>query len=288
MVFHSFVPLLFIDALFFCARVLFVSLSLSLMLFITESRHGASITVAWGLTTTEKTEDWQWLFESFKMATNRLSPQVLFSDMDAAIIAAAAAELDSVHRLCSWHLSRAVSQHLGKDSMSGFWAAVVAPTEDEFKTKWNAWSAAFQTEEQQRYIASLYAKSHMFANYRLVQQRIFTAGMSSTQRVESENRAMKRVLNSKSSLVLLVQELVSHQQDQQASCVSFLLSLFSDLPILTVFCRLFAFDVALWRYQTECLQFSLYYSSASSSRITLPHCFLRKQARTQHDRSRMR
>jgi hypothetical protein len=156
------------------------------------------------------------------MATGHLIPEILFSDMDGAIIAAAALELeDAFHCLCYWHLSRAITQQLGADALAGFWAVVFSPSEHEFDLRWRAWSASFPSQSAQSYISGLHAKSHMFALYKVVQHRLFTAGISSTQRVESQNAALKRVLSSRSNLSQVVQELVNHQLDQLAVCVCF-------------------------------------------------------------------
>jgi hypothetical protein len=191
------------------------SLGMALALFVGVTQHGHNVLLASALMTSETTESFTWVFQKLKDMCG--VPEVLLTDQDHAIAAAVSRVLpDTVHRLCTWHLSQNFIRNLlVRDAdVKGAWKVYgellrnIHLGEEEFKAKWDQMVDLLgpNAAAKKRYLEALYENRAKWA--RSCMKPVFDAGMTTTQRGESFNAAVKRQISKHTDLPQLVLTLV--------------------------------------------------------------------------------
>ncbi|TFK16865.1 hypothetical protein FA15DRAFT_661850 [Coprinopsis marcescibilis] len=166
-----------------------------------------------------RTEDPNWQFEIQLDHTQRVPPEVLFSDCHQSIIWASEITLPlSNHLYCPHHLNGNIATSLRPglgtlwaDFTVAFWTAYRAPSPEEFETGWQ--SLISQYPGTKGYLSKLYS-----------------SGMRTNGHVEVENRVVKAITGPKSMLYQAflalndrcdkqtAQEMLDVQQPQSSRC----------------------------------------------------------------------
>ncbi|GJJ76621.1 zinc finger SWIM domain-containing protein 3 [Entomortierella parvispora] len=172
---------------------------------------GKSRLVGCSLVSGESVEDYEWILEQLLAASDNVYPHIIFVDEDPAMEAACATTISKTTVLnCIWHLRQNLNKNLhgalGKDwndFISAFWTTRNALTASDFERRWSEHVAVFGVDKPkiEGYLKRISEKREHWA-WPWVGTR-FTAGMQSTQRVESMNAAIKRAVNGKTSLPAL-------------------------------------------------------------------------------------
>jgi hypothetical protein len=183
------------------------ALDMPLVNFTSVDRNGDSFLVASALLTDEKYTSYKWLLEEFSSATgDDLRPIVVFTDEDQAL-SKAVNEVwpDTVHQLCWWHIVCNMQKNMGKTILNHQASAMLLRMphhSDRFEEEWQAFVSLLKTRnatpDQLKYVDALYEKRHKWSS----QNKTFTCGILSTQRVERTHRSVK-ALGLKSSTSLL-------------------------------------------------------------------------------------
>jgi hypothetical protein len=221
--------------------------------FVVVDNDGKNRLVGCSLVSREKVEDYAWVLQQLLNANDNLPPHVILVDGDYAMEAACDNIIESTVLLnCIWHLghqnlSRNLQGALGRDwdaFISAFWTARNSVTDQEFELRWKEDVEGFGANKPsvQAYLGKIFERREHWA-WPWVGSR-FTAGMQSTQRIESINSVVKRVVNSKSSLPSLFNSIENMLADQVRTSryLHFRLDTTSD-PSLSVFIRQMFLDI---------------------------------------------
>lgn len=177
---------------------------------------GRSCLVACSLIRSESIEDYSWILQSLLEASSGRAPGVLIVDGDVAMEVACRETLpDTVALGCLWHI---YSQNLPRNLrsslnqswdafMAAFWSTRNSITEQEFEHRWNNDLLIFGEGKPkvEEYLANLYKRRERWA-WPWVGTK-FTAGMQSTQRVESMHGIIKKKVNSQTRLQVLFESI---------------------------------------------------------------------------------
>ena len=93
----------------------------------------------------EKIESYEWLFKTFLKAMGGVAPHLIITDEDVSMKAAIAQILlDTVHRLCMWHIMEKVPERVRPSVREDedFWKLLNkcvwgSENSDEFESQWN-------------------------------------------------------------------------------------------------------------------------------------------------------
>ncbi|CAB4425441.1 unnamed protein product [Rhizophagus irregularis] len=145
--------------------------------------------VATAVVSDETKETYQWILECLLRATNDLTPRVLFTDADPAMVAAIHETLPSTkHNYCIWHICKNLEKNLKGKLHSKYSDFIVewnkcrnSFSEDEFENRWQNLLINFSAV--QKYIKR--ALGTDVTNWALCYtHRSFNAGIQSTSCVE--------------------------------------------------------------------------------------------------------
>lgn len=174
--------------------------NMPLNVLVIVNNDGKSHLVGCSLVSGETTQDYEWILQQLLEANDNLPPHVILVDEDPAMEAACANIIGSTILLnCIWHLghqnlNKNLHGALGQDweeFASCFWRAWNAITESEFEHRWLKEVAVFGVSKPkvQGYLERIYEHCEHWA-WSWVGMR-FTAGMQSTQWIESVNAIIK-------------------------------------------------------------------------------------------------
>ncbi|CAB4418039.1 unnamed protein product [Rhizophagus irregularis] len=182
-----------------------------LMLIIVVDNNFRNIIVAAAILEDETEATFTWILQELKNSCD-LTPTVLYSDADPALISAIKTNYPETHHFhCIFHIDLNLKKNLkGKlhDQFELFRAKFLEMRNflyhKTFEIKWNTLIDEFPACEQ--YLTrALYPCKSSWACYAINQN--FTAGIQSTQRVESTNKIIKDRLNRSSYLTDVVKEI---------------------------------------------------------------------------------
>lgn len=193
-----------------------------LMLIIVVDNNFRNIIVAAAILEDETEATFTWILQELKNSCD-LTPTVLYSDADPALISAIKTNYPETHHFhCIFHIDLNLKKNLkGKlrDQFELFRAKFLEMRNSlchkTFEIKWNTLIDEFPACEQ--YLTrALYPCKSSWACYAINQN--FTAGIQSTQRVESTNKIIKDRLNRSSCLTDVVEEVqkIFDQQSKKA------------------------------------------------------------------------
>ena len=220
------------------------NMHLKLCCFVTISRHGATVILAFVLIDTESTEAVEWAFRSFAEVF-KLAPSVLLTDSGASIASAfnnvqqSGVWTSVEHLLCVFHLSKNFFEHcspLVKDRAkfheltNKFWHVAKesdSSSVEHWDADWEELVELFKTssdsKESKRYADTVkwlkdlgeVAKARKYA-YRFT-CRLVLFLMHSTVRSEAINSAVKKCVSNSNMLVTdLVSGLIRYNEESRA------------------------------------------------------------------------
>lgn len=187
--------------------------NMSLGLFVGINNFNRLCLLMVGLIGDERIDSFKWLFQTYNKAIGtEKALSCLFTDGDHSIIAAAASCLPTVdHRLCHFHLKLNIFRNLSsqlREKTSLFYfefrsIALEIQSVEAFEERWTVLREKHGNLEYFDVLDSL--KSKFAAAYL---QSKFTAGVSTTQSVESMNARIKhRGLSTSTSLIDVVRRI---------------------------------------------------------------------------------
>ncbi|KAJ3707797.1 hypothetical protein LUZ61_011502 [Rhynchospora tenuis] len=192
--------------------------------FIGVNHHRRCVFFGIAMLRSEHVAGFVWLFKTWVKAMYGKKPRAIITDQDPAMrIAIKEVFPNSVHRCCQWHVMRKAREHLGaiynlKPDFKKELKRVIncSNTVSEFEEKWRVMLDKHKLM-QNRHLKTMYeARSEWVPTYF---RDYFFAGMSSSQRSESMNAALKIWTNSHSSmyrLVLHLEKLVEGKWQQES------------------------------------------------------------------------
>ncbi|KAL2526724.1 Protein FAR1-RELATED SEQUENCE 5 [Abeliophyllum distichum] len=163
--------------------------------FVGVNHHAQTILFACGLLSDKSTESFVWLFSKFLEAMHRQPPHIIITDQDAAIAKAISMVLPfTFHRYCIWHILNKFSEKINVMVYNDEYHMLVniiknSESPDEFESRWAAVmeNEAFANNE---WLCNMFSiRSRWVPAY---VNHIFSAGMSSSQRSESNHSFFKR------------------------------------------------------------------------------------------------
>ncbi|KAK9290644.1 hypothetical protein L1049_008817 [Liquidambar formosana] len=169
----------------------------------------------------ETTDSFVWLFEQFLKAMPASPPKMIITDQDPAMSNAIAQLFpNALHRYCSWHILNKFSEKLNAISLKVYY-------EDFKKCIWNSESnEEFESDwlniiqkcdfQDNGWLNTMYGLRERWVPAYV--RHVFSAGMSSSQRAESNHAFFKRFVNKKNSLMDFVTRFnrgVAHQRHEE-------------------------------------------------------------------------
>ncbi|KAF5465008.1 hypothetical protein F2P56_015042 [Juglans regia] len=160
--------------------------------FVGVNHHGQSILLGAGLISSENTETFVWLFDTWLKCMDERAPKAIITDQDRVMKNAIAIVFPNTrHRYCLWHIMRKLLEKLGSHAefKCGLKSALQrcvydSQTSDEFEKSWEVFIDTYNLKEN-AWLQSLYSEQMYWVPVYL--KNTFWAGMSTTQRSESMN-----------------------------------------------------------------------------------------------------
>ncbi|KAG6693423.1 hypothetical protein I3842_09G000900 [Carya illinoinensis] len=173
--------------------------------FVGVNHHGQSILLGVGLISSEDTETFTWLFQTWLQCMDGIAPPAIITDQDKAMRNAISIVFpNSRHRFCLWHILKKVPEKLGSHRAykSGLKTQLMKCVYDsqnieEFEKSWEDLICTYSLEENV-WLSSLYADREQWVPVFL--KDYFWAGMSTTQRSESMNAFFDGYVHAKTNL----------------------------------------------------------------------------------------
>ncbi|XP_042971217.1 protein FAR1-RELATED SEQUENCE 5-like [Carya illinoinensis] len=173
--------------------------------FVGVNHHGQSILLGAGLISSEDTETFVWLFQTWLQCMDGIAPKAIITDQDRAMKNAIAIVFpESRHRFCLWHILKKVLEKLGcygsyKTGMKTALMKCVYDTQsrEEFEKCWDELITTYNLHENV-WLQSLYTEREHWVPAFL--KEVFWAGMSTTQRTESMNAFFDGYVHAKTNL----------------------------------------------------------------------------------------
>ncbi|XP_035541675.1 protein FAR1-RELATED SEQUENCE 5-like [Juglans regia] len=134
--------------------------------FVGVNHHGQSILLGAGLISSEDTETFIWLFQTWLQCMDGIAPPAIITDQDRAMKNAIAIVFpESRHRFCLWHILKKVPEKLGSHRAykSGLKTQLMkcvydSQTIEEFEKWWEELISTYSLQENV-WLQSLYAES---------------------------------------------------------------------------------------------------------------------------------
>ncbi|XP_035548752.1 protein FAR1-RELATED SEQUENCE 5-like [Juglans regia] len=173
--------------------------------FVGVNHHGQSILLGAGLISSEDTETFTWLFQTWLQCMDGIPPKAIITDQDRAMKNAIAIVFpESRHRFCLWHILKKVPEKLGsyaayKSGLKSHLMKSVYDTQtiEEFEKCWDGLLNTYDLHENV-WLKSLYDERHHWVPVFLKEH--FWAGMSTTQRSESMNAFFDDYVHARTNL----------------------------------------------------------------------------------------
>ncbi|XP_042939228.1 protein FAR1-RELATED SEQUENCE 5-like isoform X2 [Carya illinoinensis] len=173
--------------------------------FVGVNHHGQSILLGAGLISSEDTETFIWLFQTWLQCMDGVAPKAIITDQDRAMKNAIAIVFpETRHRFCLWHILKKAPEKLGayaayKSGLKTELMKCVYDTQtiEEFEKCWSVFINTYHLHENV-WLKSLYLERAHWVPIFLRDH--FWAGMSTTQRSESMNAFFDGYVHSKTNL----------------------------------------------------------------------------------------
>jgi len=256
--------------------------NMPLSLFVAVDNHFRTRLVAQALVNDETKETYEWILTSTLKATNH-APRVFITDADPGMDAAVDSQYSDTYPLhCLYHISqnllRNLKASLGNtfdDFLKEFYKCRNIFSPAEFDSQWHNLVATYS--KAANYLNSeLYPSKERWA--KAYTTKFFTAGISSTSRVEGENAVIKNVLQGRPSLCELVTVLdlrlcdeaqyVNHTEWQYANASAQLSGASVEcFPEIDHILKEYLTEEMLSRQRHEVIQSLYYYAKMESDQL---------------------
>ncbi|XP_035541527.1 protein FAR1-RELATED SEQUENCE 5-like [Juglans regia] len=173
--------------------------------FVGVNHHGQSILLGAGLISSEDTETFVWLFETWLQCMDGIAPKAIITDQDRAMKNAIVLVFPKTrHRFCLWHILKKVPEKLGsyssyKTGMKNALMKCVYDTQlvDEFEKCWDQLINTYNLHEN-AWLQSLYVeREHWIENENLADFQSFNATIPCISRSPIEKRFQELYTNAK-------------------------------------------------------------------------------------------
>ncbi|XP_060973319.1 protein FAR1-RELATED SEQUENCE 5-like isoform X2 [Cannabis sativa] len=175
-------------------------------MFLGVNNHKQTTVFGAALLYDETTQTFEWLFDTFATAMSGKKPKTILTDQDAAMAEALGSQWpQTYHRLCIWHIYQNAAKNLStvferfREFSKEFSNCIYDYDEEsEFIEAWNKMLAKYGLEDN-KWLKKMYNLREKWA---LVYGReTFCADMTTTQRSESMNNAIKGYVSYKHNLL---------------------------------------------------------------------------------------
>lgn len=178
--------------------------------FVGVNHHGQSTLLGCGLISSEDTNTFTWLFQTWLKCMENKAPNGIITDQDGAMKNAIEIVFpNSRHRWCLWHILKKLPAKLGRyekyHSISFDLQSVVydSQTPAEFEESWSKMFVKYSLQNN-KWLNKLYVERRRWVPCFVKDS--FWAGMSTTQRSESINAFFDGYVHSKTSLKQFVEQ----------------------------------------------------------------------------------
>ncbi|XP_021757116.1 protein FAR1-RELATED SEQUENCE 9-like isoform X4 [Chenopodium quinoa] len=168
--------------------------------FVGMNHHGNNVMFGMGFILNERTESFDWLFDTFLHSMGRKSPITIMTDQAQAIAAGIRNIFPSTvhHRLCVWHLEQNSKKHIGAlRALEGFtdlfgYLLKYCETPAEFEYFWKRMCDKYKCENDD-WLCDLYKIKEMWCP--AYSKKYWSGGILSSQRSETTNKSVSQRLN---------------------------------------------------------------------------------------------
>ncbi|XP_052185219.1 protein FAR-RED IMPAIRED RESPONSE 1-like [Diospyros lotus] len=171
--------------------------SMIFALFVGVNHHGQTIIFGCRLLSDEMIESFVWLFSKFLEAMpNQATPVVIITDQDAAISKAISMLLPfTQHQFCLWHILNKFLEKINVMLYNEQYHRLVniikqSESPEEFEQRWTEIMETTNLDSNDWLINMYEIRNRWVPTY---VNHVFSAGMSSSQRVESNHSFLKRL-----------------------------------------------------------------------------------------------
>lgn len=178
--------------------------------FVGVNHHGHSILLGCGLISSEDTESFVWLFDTWLTSMNSKPPNAIITDQDRAMQNAIQTVFPNIHhRWCLWHILKKIPEKLrglkNYESVKFHLLQLVydSLTHVEFEEGWSEMIVKYNLKNND-WLCGLYSERHRWVPAYL--KTVFWAKMSTTQRSESINAFFDGYVTSKTTLKQFVEQ----------------------------------------------------------------------------------
>jgi hypothetical protein len=174
--------------------------------FVGVNHHGQSILLGAGLLSSDDTETFVWLFETWLKCMNGRAPSAIITNQDMAMKSAISRVFSRArHRFCLWHIMRKLSEKLGSHAQytCGLKNAIETCVYDsqtcaDFDESWQRLLESYNYLQDNAWLRGLYSeRTHWVPAY---VKDTFWAGMSTTQHSENISAFFDSYVHSASTL----------------------------------------------------------------------------------------
>ncbi|KAK7262593.1 hypothetical protein RJT34_30168 [Clitoria ternatea] len=173
--------------------------------FVGVNHHGQYVLLGCGLLSSEDTESFVWLFESWLRCMSGNPPEGIVTDQCKAIQNAVRLVFPTTrHRWCLWHIMKKIPEKLKtltdyNKNIKNAMKSVVYNTRSqaEFEDQWDHFVKGFNLQDNE-WLTDLYSERHRWVPIFL--KKDFWAGMSITERGENIHPFFEGYINSTTTL----------------------------------------------------------------------------------------
>ncbi|XP_016652765.1 PREDICTED: protein FAR1-RELATED SEQUENCE 5-like [Prunus mume] len=189
-------------------------------MFVGVNNHRQTVVFGAALLYAETADTFIWLFDTFVKAMSGKKPISILTDQDAAMAKALLSEWpETCHRLCIWHIYQNAAKHLSnafekfKNFTKDFGRCIYDyEDEDDFINAWNNMLEKYNLKDND-WLRRLFNIKEQWA---LVYGRqTFCADITTTQRSESMNSALKKYVSYKYDLLRFFQHFQRLVEDRR-------------------------------------------------------------------------
>jgi zinc finger SWIM domain-containing protein 3 len=195
---------LFGDVVKFDSTYLSNQYKIPLTFLVGVNHHGQSILFGCGLLSSEDTQSFVWLFQSWLVCMSGVQPKGIITDQHKAVLSAIGIVFPSTrHSWCLSHIMKKLPQNIGGhaeyDSLSYHLQRVVydSLTTNEFETAWKMIVEEFDLEDNE-WLRELYLERHRWVPTFI--RCSFWSGMSATQHGEIARGFFDEIISGQTSL----------------------------------------------------------------------------------------
>ncbi|XP_055960536.1 protein FAR1-RELATED SEQUENCE 5-like [Mercurialis annua] len=176
--------------------------------FVGVNHHWKNVMFGCAFLLDEKTETFEWLFNTFLESMGNRAPVTIFTDQDKAMEKAIEKVLPTTrHRLCLWHISKNAASHLGTLNSNQIFHNLFnkclqgCESETEFEETWAKMIMEY-TDGKNKWLNKMYKRRFKWCT--ALNKDIFDGGIKSSQRSESTNNVLNGIANKSTSLTKFV------------------------------------------------------------------------------------